>query len=227
MPSVKYSVDSKDYVNSYNSKPKKEKKGNFWDNESDSLLATVKREIKNHYLFAQDYKCAYCRQRIVVEHNGAWDTDHIIHKDDYPQFLFEPENLCVSCKDCNRIKSNKSVLKNKNRVTYPENADHYIFCHPHFDEYGKHIRIIREAVLYLPITAKGRALIEICGLLRFVLAFAEYECSAEGVGQEIVRLGTDLQNAETDSERFMLMTIMRTMLDESLRKAALKSMGVA
>lgn len=225
MVPVKYSSGSNSFVDYYNSKPANERVGEFWDDTRNNFLTTVKHEIKSHYLSAQDYRCAYCKQRVVVEHNAAWDTEHIIPKDKYPDFLFVPENLCISCKDCNRIKSNKNVLKNKSRKTYPDKPGDYILCHPHFHEYSKHIRIVREAVLYLPITDEGRALIEICGLLRFVLKFAGYEHDDENIGEKIVNFGTELQNAQTTAERIMIMHIMKTMLDERLRTEALKAMG--
>jgi len=222
--SVKYGASVQIFVNQFNAKPRPEKSGKFWDSKEDALTET-KKEIKDHYLVAQDYTCAYCKQRVVVEHNGAWDTDHIIDKDGYPQFLFEPENLCLSCKDCNIIKSTKQVLKNKGRVTFPNKPSDYIFCHPHFHNYSEHVRIIRGGALYLPITEEGRSLIEICGLLRFSLAFAKYDYADSDIAAEVLRLATELQNAQTVSERLALKQIMKTMLDESLRADALRALG--
>lgn len=222
--SVKYGVSVQAFVSYFNAKPRTEKSGSFWDGKDDALIET-KKEIKDHYLVAQNYTCAYCRQRVVVEHNGAWDTDHIIDKDCYPQFLFEPENLCLSCKDCNRIKSNKQVLKNKQRVTFPNKPADYIFCHPHFHKYSEHIRIIRDGALYLPITEEGRSLIEKCGLLRFSLAFAKYDYADSDIAGEVLRLATELQKAQTASEKLALKHIMKTMLDESLRADALRALS--
>ncbi|MDH0336161.1 HNH endonuclease [Metapseudomonas otitidis] len=222
--SVKYGASVQTFVNSYNTKPQSEKNGKFWDGKEDALTET-KKEIKNHYLAVQDYTCAYCKQRVVVEHNGAWDTDHIIDKDGYPQFLFEPENLCLSCKDCNTIKSKKQVLKNKRRVTFPNKPGDYIFCHPHFHKYSEHVRIIKDGALYFPITKEGQSLIEICGLLRFSLAFAKYDYADSDIASEVIRLATELQNAQTASQRLALKQIMKTMLDESLRADALRALG--
>jgi len=223
LTSVKYSASAQAFVDIFNSKPRSEKSGKFWDGKEDTLTE-IKREIKDHYLTAQDYHCAYCKQHIVVKHNGAWDTDHIIDKDGYPQFMFEPENLCLSCKDCNNIKSNKRVLKNKGRVQFPKKPDDYIFCHPHFHKYSDHIRIIRDGALYLPRTELGRSLIEICGLLRFTLSFAKYDYADSNIAADVLRLATELQNAQTVSEKLALKQIMRTMLDESLRADALRAL---
>jgi uncharacterized protein (TIGR02646 family) len=217
---IVYSFRSAQYVKIYEAKQQSEKLGSDWDNENDPLLVEVKREIKKHYLKAQNYTCAYCQQKIVVEHNGAWDTEHIAPKDTYPGFMFIPENLCLSCKDCNGAKSNKPVLVKKGRKTFPKKSSDYIICHPHFDAYSDHIRVIGEAVLYLPKTKKGQALIEMCGVLRFVYGFADYEVSDLNIGAKVVALGTALQNSQSGLEQMAIAQMLRTMVDDGLRAAA-------
>lgn len=217
---VVYSEKSAQFVKNYEAKKLSAKSGSDWDDEHDLLLAEVKREIKRHYLKAQNYTCAYCRQKIVVDHNGAWDTEHIASKDIYPGFMFVPGNLCLSCKDCNGAKSNKNVLVNKARRTFPDRSKDYTICHPHFDAYSDHVRIIGEAVLYLPRTKKGQALIEMCGLLRFVYGFADYEIVDLDIGAKVVALGTALQNAQSGFEKIAIAQMLRTMIDDGLRAAA-------
>lgn len=84
--------------------------------------------------------------------------------------------------------------------------------------------MIGEAVLYLPRTKKGQALIEMCGLLRFVYGFADYEISDLNFGTKVVALGTELQNAQSAFEQIAIAQILKTMLDEGLRGAALKQL---
>lgn len=222
--SVVYSEASAQFVKIYEAKQLSSKLGNDWDNEDNPLLTEVKREIKRHYLKAQSYTCAYCRQKIVVEHNGAWDTEHIVPKDIYPGFMFAPENLCLSCKDCNGAKSNKHVLVNKSRRRFPNKSKDYTICHPHFDVYSEHIRVIGEAVLYLPRTKKGQTLIEMCGLLRFVYGFADYEVVDLNIGAKVVALGTALQNTQSGFEQIAIAQILSTMVDDGLRAAARKQL---
>lgn len=213
----------KTYVDTYNKKPKSEKNGAIWDGD-DAGLVKVKKVIKDHYLKIQDYTCAYCRQRIEVEHNGAWDTEHIIPKDSYPQFLFEPENLCVSCKDCNGAKTNKEVLRRKGRVRFPREAKDYLFCHPYFHVYTDHVRVVRKAALYLPKTEEGKRLIEICGLLRFVLKFADYDCVDEEVSMKLIMLATELQNTSNPMEQMAIMMLANKMLEEKMQGMTLAAM---
>jgi hypothetical protein len=96
----------------------------------------------------------------------AWDIEHIIPLESSPNFMFEPLNLCVSCKDCNLSKSNKPVLVSK-RVHLPLESKQYKIFHPHLDRYEDHIEILVVGELYKPITKKGENTIEICKLFRF------------------------------------------------------------
>ena len=217
---VEYKGVIKAKVDAFNKQPKELMTGSLWGATAGGDMEDVKKFIKDHYKVAQDYKCSYCQQRIEVNHNGAWDAEHIIPKDSHPQFMFEPRNLCISCKDCNLIKLNKPVLKNKTRSTFADSPDDYLICHPHFHEYSQHINIIQEAGFYLPRTPVGVMLVEVCGLLRFVLKYADCEWDSEQLAIQIHSLGGELISA-APSARFAIMAMMRTLLDEGLRKAAL------
>jgi hypothetical protein len=216
-PHVEYTERSSEFIERFLLTT--EKKGSYWDGD-EKELAAVKKEIKDYYLRAQDYKCAYCRQRMEVNHNGMWDTEHVINKDEYPAFMFEPRNLCVCCKDCNTIKGKKNILKNKNRITYPSVASDYTFCHPHYHNYDHHVKVIKEAMFYLPITDEGRNMIEICGLLRFVYKFAGYECVESNVPALLIRLGNELQESKNPHEQIALMTIVKELMSNNIKKLA-------
>lgn len=213
---VQYTKPSSELVEKFLRLPERE--GGYWDGDGKDIVA-IKKEIKDHYLLAQDYACAYCKQRIEVKHNGMWDTEHIINKDEYPDFMFEPRNLCVSCKDCNTIKGKKSVIRRK-RKTYPRLARHYTFCHPHYHDYYQHVRVIKEAMFYLPITDEGREMIEICGLLRFVYKFAGYGSVENNVPIVIIKLGHELQEAKTAHEQIAIMTIIQNLVNKNIDKVA-------
>ncbi|MUJ39724.1 HNH endonuclease [Aliivibrio fischeri] len=174
LKAVCYDGDIEAKVNEFNNLKHEDKKGEYWDSSDDKRLVLVKKYIKDHYIKVQDYTCPYCKQRVEVDHNAIWDLDHIIAKDKSPQFLFEPENLCVSCKDCNVAKRNKNVLLNKKRKTFTKKSDDYIFIHPHFDDYYKHMKVLKNSLFFIPKDEKGRNTIEICGLLRFLYKFSEY-----------------------------------------------------
>lgn len=192
---VKYVGQDKIKYDSYKALSKETRKGDDWNNELDADLKNIKSTIKKHYIKIQNYRCPYCQQRIVIDNNSVWDAEHIIPKDSHPQFMFEPENLCVSCKDCNREKWNKQVLRNK-RVTFAKKSEDYIFYHPHFDEYEEHIHIVDIANFYLPLTEKGRKTIEICGLLRFLFNMSDYGSTSLEVKENIVDMSGKLLDAK-------------------------------
>lgn len=126
----------------------------------------VKKEAKEFYKTEQAFRCVYCGQKIVVQHNSNWDLEHIIPRSLAPQFMFTPKNLCVACKDCNTYKGAKKVTTGgMSTSTYP-GADKFVIVHPHYDHYRDHIERPSECV-YLARTEKGQKTIEICGLARF------------------------------------------------------------
>lgn len=215
---VVYNAEQQGLVDSFDELPFHVKAGDFWKNTNGGEFAGVKEAIKEHYLKAQNYTCVYCKQQIVVEHLAVWDAEHIMPKDSSPQFMFEPKNLCVSCKDCNTSKSNKSVTSKalEKRRKYSENPDDYIFCHPHFHHYDQHIRIVEIAGFYMPLTERGIALVEICGLLRFVLRYAGYELEDNNVGPLVVKLGSRLMEAESEIEKAYLMMLIKSAIEQGL-----------
>ncbi|MEZ9061019.1 MULTISPECIES: hypothetical protein [unclassified Vibrio] len=135
-----------------------------WD---DRRVTTMKSNIKKHYIAEQDKTCAYCQVNMHTTHGMVWDTEHIIDKDSSPQWMFEPLNLCVSCKDCNGAKGTRTSTKGKTYKNFPRKSENYRIIHPHFDDYDEHIKVAVPGAVYLFQTDKGRNTIEVCGLLRY------------------------------------------------------------
>ncbi|MEY0278583.1 HNH endonuclease [Providencia rettgeri] len=133
----------------------------------DTCVREIKLRLKKHYIAEQGRKCAYCRVELHTNHAMVWDTEHIIDKDSYPQWIFEPLNLCVSCKDCNQAKGNRAVTKSTTYKSFPNKNTNYYIVHAHFDNYVDHIEAAVPGVTYRYKTEKGRSTIEICGLLRY------------------------------------------------------------
>ncbi|CAI1776545.1 HNH endonuclease [Serratia fonticola] len=182
-----------------------QKKPNYWESEEDQVK-DIKSFIKEHYIVEQDYTCCYCKQRIEVEHKGAWDAEHIIPKANHPSFLFEPENLAISCKDCNGSKSNQEVLvqnKTKNRQKFGpvSNSGAYKIVHPHFDIYDAHIEILSRGRLYRGRTSKGIYTVKICELLRFGLD-TNYSNVAPGDLGDVANLASALADKDNLDELY-------------------------
>ncbi len=162
MNPVTYSSSSQAVISTYNAKPKDQKMASYW---SDDAVAAVKKEIKDHYIQEQNFRCAYCRQPMYTEHNGVWDAEHVISKKTKPEFMFEPRNLAISCKDCNQAKSDQEVRKNHSKVSFPTTSPEYIIVHPHFDTYEDHIRWMGPVCVALS-KDKGSKTIAMCNLTR-------------------------------------------------------------
>ncbi|WP_278939446.1 HNH endonuclease [Pseudomonas helleri] len=170
-----------------------EKMYDFWKETNNGAWGALKKNLKDHYIKVQGFQCSYCLQTIEVFHNGAWDAEHIIPRITHPQFSFEPLNICVSCKDCNSAKHDKKVVYARVKSKFSKDSDDYLICHPHFDEYSDHIRVISIAGFYMPKTIKGKNLIEMCGLLRFLFKFSGFECDISQIQKKTFELNNILQ----------------------------------
>ncbi|HDT6551090.1 TPA: HNH endonuclease [Serratia marcescens] len=201
----------------YQRLPDHQKNGQIWDNNDDRSIVDIKKFIKDYYIQAQDYTCPYCKQRIEVNHNSSWDAEHIIPKSTHPKFMFEPLNLCVSCKDCNNEKRDKPVLVNINRRTLPTNSEDYTFVHPHLDDYSQHIRVIEVAGYYLPLSDKGRFTIEKCGLLRFTYKYSNYGDTSLENKETILKLANDLMDAHSPAEENAFLSIISDAVEQGQR----------
>ncbi|WP_412023913.1 HNH endonuclease [Burkholderia cepacia] len=216
---VTYEGKIKDKVDAFNSLPMDEKEGGYWDQTNDGDLVDVKKHVKDYYIKVQDYVCPYCRQQIVVDHNAIWDAEHIISKDFRPDFMFEPENLCVSCKDCNGEKSNKIVVKRPKNKRFPRDSGAYLICHPHFDDYDQHLRLMKNPIFFIPRSDKGRETIEICGLLRFLYLVSEYGDVPIDIANQIGELQKALADATGAGEQALILTFIRDRCDEGIQMA--------
>lgn len=164
MDEVRYSIAEQKLVDDY--KKQADKKSSDWS--LDQYVA-LRKTIKDHYLKKQNYTCCFCRQRIIVTSNRAWDVEHIICKKDFPEFMFEPMNLCVSCADCNREKGDLLVLDKPSRKRFPKKSYAYKTVHPMLDNYYDHIEVLAPGLLYRQLDRrKGKETYRTYGLDRFM-----------------------------------------------------------
>lgn len=168
MQAIAYAIPEQMIVDAFNALTFENKESSYWSNED---AKSTRDAIKDHYIAEQNYHCCYCRMQVLSQNKGDWQGDHIVARDTHAQFMFEPRNLAICCRGCNSAKSNKNVLKNPKRKTFPFKSTDYLIVHPHFDAYDEHIRWFGQ-VCTPRKSAKGAKTIEICGLLRFAADFA-------------------------------------------------------
>lgn len=172
---VNYSADEKTLIAPFLSLTTKEMDAGYWSHDD---LADLKSRVKTYYILSQKRRCCYCDRHLATDNHRAWDVEHIAARDDYPHFMFEPQNLAASCIDCNLRKStkdpylNKNALINKRRKKYPNRSEDFRLVHPHFDTYKVHI--YRNDMVYLGKTPKGKATIYACDLLRFAEKYIDW-----------------------------------------------------
>ena len=139
-------------------------------------LQGLRTTIRSYYRQVQHGLCAYCKQPVSLQSAANCHVEHIAPKSLYPEFMFEPKNLCVVCADCNEIKRNQEVTATvpdtvkdgPARKRYPRSSAAFKIVHPHFDIYDEHIERIHR--FYVDLTPKGHFTIGACRLNRFVQA---------------------------------------------------------
>ncbi|WP_128593996.1 HNH endonuclease [Paraburkholderia kirstenboschensis] len=124
------------------------------------IIAALRRHLAN----LQGTRCCYCRRWLQnIAH--ARPVEHILSRDDYPQFSLHYRNLALACRDCNQQKTNKNwTTLDKTAAAYPLPAEAGDYFHPRLPVFDGHIRYVRvetndaAIAIYQGLTAQGRQL---------------------------------------------------------------------
>lgn len=142
-------------------------KARNWDSRR-KYIKSFKENLREDMYEKQNELCAFCRIHVPLS-CVPMHREHIVYKDEHPQWMFLPENLCIACPLCNEFKGTTEVLSNPQTKTYPKNSSGFKIIHPLYDRYSEHIELIG-GILYRSKTDKGRFTIETCHLYRVKLA---------------------------------------------------------
>lgn len=144
----------------------KNKEKNVWARLGDTENAVskgLKAILRDHLKGRQEPRCCYCK-RWLINNAHASPIEHILSRDDYPQFALRTRNLAIACNDCNAMKTNDDWGKSTGpHERYPLPAAMNFF-HPFYHRYDNHIRFVRmetnrqELVSYQGLTPQGRHL---------------------------------------------------------------------
>jgi hypothetical protein len=164
MPEINHPVNIVDFADAIANNPHNESA--HW---SLGCYNDLKRHIKEHYSIIQGDVCFYCKIGIRYGAYGE-PIEHIVPKDDRPQWMFEPKNLALSCYPCNTKKNADNTLSDAGRlaVNYPIHSDGFSIYHPHFDNWNDHMEVFH-VYFIRPISDKGRETFSVCDLFRFSL----------------------------------------------------------
>lgn len=140
-----------------------------WEDNSIGEIKRFKSELYSK--LQENERCPYCRR--PLKRTKEDEIDHIIYKADYKNFMFQPQNLVLSCHRCNNKKLNKNVLldeyienvKELKWNEYPMESKYYKIVHPYIDNYYDYIEI-NAGIFYRVINGspKGSNTIEMMGL---------------------------------------------------------------
>ena len=85
--------------------------------------------IMNKMLIRQSGRCFYCGCKLILgtRYTGNVEIDHILPISKYKNGT--KANLCLSCRDCNRKKSDHDILKFRNicKIYFPEKLEKDLF----------------------------------------------------------------------------------------------------
>ena len=176
-----------------------------WDSGK-KHIKSFKNSLRHFMYRRQKGLCAFCRMNAPLSCVHL-HREHIVYKDEHPQWMFLPENLCVSCPVCNEFKGTDEVLKNPNTKTYPKSGDGFKIIHPLYDRYSEHIELIG-GILYHGKTEKGVFTINTCHLYRVGLAEDRadnrmYEENKGNIVAELIRLAKMPELYVDDKEEFL------------------------
>ena len=84
-----------------------EKDKDHWKKD---CLDEFKERFRDDMEPKQNHICAYCRLELHPNEVTP-EIEHIVPKSEKPNWMYDPFNLCISCKLCNTKKSTKEVLR--------------------------------------------------------------------------------------------------------------------
>lgn len=138
-----------------------------WDSGKKGIKS-FKSSLRKDMYKKQNKLCAFCRLHVPAA-CVPMHREHIVYKNDHPQWMFLPENLCIACPTCNEFKGTIEVLNNPQTKIYPKNSEGFKIIHPLYDRYSDHIELLN-GILYRGKTPKGIFTINTCHLFRVELA---------------------------------------------------------
>ncbi len=154
-------------------------------NSQKAGITDFKDHMREYMYYEQNCRCAYCRIELPIA-CCFLQREHIIPKAPHPKWMFEPRNLCFACDRCNNFKGDEEVLRNQYAVAYPTDSKDFLIVNPFLDKYSDHIEL-KDGIIYVGRTKKGRFTIDTCKLYRPDLALERAKERMEKENPDSVR----------------------------------------
>lgn len=182
--------------------------------------------LRDRLLNLQNFRCVYCQAPIEAEELGYRELEHILPKGKsakctqksgksndrakrratlgYPEFMFEPLNLAVSCSQCNNLKGMHDSLMDRAQdrplQAYPL-ARGLIWFHPHYERYDTHISI-DDNFSFTGLSDEGKAVIEECGLDRVEVLTRKFYARAKSRAKHANSMRKKIESLASGVESF-------------------------
>jgi uncharacterized protein (TIGR02646 family) len=179
------------------------------DEELSRLVASFRNEVKDYYYAAQQRRCCYCSFELQP-HKWTYDAEHILDKDEYPEYTFELNNIAAVCKHCNISKSNQAISASKQRFQeLSAKSEEYSIVHPHFDEWEEHLQFDEIGrIVSVANSSKGEETIRICKIhaINAARLSDDFSLRDKRVVEPILRSFHELDDAARKHDLFTLIS---------------------
>ena len=110
-----------------------------WDCKSfKKLKKLIKDRLKNEF----DLRCSYCLRKFSDDEDIIIHIEHVLPKDLYKKYTFEPRNLALSCPRCNTGSQkgtrvdfiNNPLIGNSYNEAIDFSLENYKFIHPKIEK---------------------------------------------------------------------------------------------
>lgn len=113
---------------------KKHWSANFGTAQQNAEMRALKTNIKAYLIAIQGNYCGFCGINLDIV--PAVHREHIAPQYKNPHYIFEPENLVLSCYYCNMHKMKKLTMTTDTK-TY--STEQFMILHPYRDDYNQHL----------------------------------------------------------------------------------------
>ncbi len=137
---VNFTEEESSFLDSIKPWTKEKWSDSFGTSDQNRIRNEIKAKIKTELKRIQDNYCAFCGLNLDLAYEVH--REHVAPQYKYPDYIFEPENLVLSCSFCNMFKKKKAyfVADRNNRVG-PKLYSNLTFeiLHPHRDNFSDYL----------------------------------------------------------------------------------------
>lgn len=162
---VSFDATETAFLNSIKPWSKNQWSASFGTPAQNQSTKDIKTKIKSDLEVIQNNYCAFCGLNLSLAYKVH--REHIAPQYKHPHYIFEPENLVLSCNYCNEHKGKKLTVLNDTLVY---STTTFNILHPHRDNFNQYLKcdFYRNELIFTiigPEREKTQKTIDCVGLL--------------------------------------------------------------